>query len=178
MFYEYKVFFSGTQLICKWCCSSIFIVNYDIWNVYFYSKSYSYQVYLRKNWWKTGKHLKVTTSASLAGSVLLYKYLWRYLSLLGNILNVNFFLVIKLWLVKLKAIELFGISYVNFTMLQNIFFKKRGFSSYHFTSYQHLKGCLFSPTQFLMIFGCRKCYSGRLEENQCISVIWFFKAKG
>ena len=27
MFYEYKVFFAGTHLICKWCYSSIFIVN-------------------------------------------------------------------------------------------------------------------------------------------------------
>ena len=45
MFYEYKLFFAGTHLICKWCCSSIFIVNYDISNVDYYSKSYSYQVY-------------------------------------------------------------------------------------------------------------------------------------
>ena len=126
MFYEYELFFAGTHLICKWCCSSIFIVNYDISNVDYYSKSYSYQVYLRKNWWKMRKHSKVTTSVDLAGSVLLYKYFWRYLSLLENIWNVKFFLVIKLWLIKWTAIQLFGICYVNFTMLQKHIFQEQG----------------------------------------------------
>ena len=45
----------------------------------YYSKSYSYQVYLRKNRWKIGNHLKVTTSFSLHGSVLLnifFLYKW------------------------------------------------------------------------------------------------------
>ena len=65
-----KGLFAGTQLIRKWR-SSIFIVNYDIWNVDFYSKSHFYQVYLRKNWWKIGKHLKGTAIVSLAGPVLL-----------------------------------------------------------------------------------------------------------
>ena len=73
MFYEYKVFFAGTHLTCKWCYSSIFIVNCDFSNVDYYSKSYSYQVHLRQNWWKLGKHSKVTTSVDLAGSVLLYE---------------------------------------------------------------------------------------------------------
>ena len=46
MFCEYKSFFKGSHLICKWRCSSIFIINCNISNADYYSKSYSYQVYL------------------------------------------------------------------------------------------------------------------------------------
>ena len=49
-------------------------------NVDFYGKSYSYQVYLWKNQWKGGKHLTVTSSFSLARSVLL-SIVWQILAL-------------------------------------------------------------------------------------------------
>ena len=124
MFYKYKVFFAGTHLICKWCCSSIFVVNYDISNVDYYSKSYSYQVYLRKNWQKIGKHSKVTPSVSLAGSVLFYKYFVTIPFFVGKYMKCQLLFGHKLWLVQLTAIKLFGISYVNFTMLQKLIFQK------------------------------------------------------
>ena len=76
-------FFAGAQLICKWCCSSIFIVNYYIWNV-------CYLVHLQKNWWKTVKHLKVTTSVSLAGSVLLNKYFVTIPFFIGRCKYINY----------------------------------------------------------------------------------------
>ena len=158
IFYEYQSFFAGSQLICKWCCSNILLLNYDIGKVDFYSKSHPYQVYLQKNWWKTRNHLKVTTSVSLAGSVLLYKYVVTILFFNGKYMKCQLFLVIKLWLVQLTTTQLFGIFYVNFRMLQKHIFKNREFSSYHFNSCQHLKGCLFSRTQFLMIFGRGKYY--------------------
>ena len=126
MFYEYKFFFAGTQLISKWCCSSIFIVNYDIWNVDFYSKSYSYQLYLRNNYLKTGKHLKVTTIVSLDGSVLLYKYFVTIRFFVGKYMKCQLFLVIKSWLVQLTGTQLFDISYVNFTMLQKYILQEQG----------------------------------------------------
>ena len=109
------------------CCSSIFIVNYDISNVDYYSKSYSYQVYLWKNWWNIGKHSKVTTSASLAGSVLLYKYFVMIPFFVWKYMKCQLFFIIKLWLVQLTAIQLFCISSLTSQCYKNIFFKSRGF---------------------------------------------------
>ena len=94
--------------------------------------------------------------------------LWRYFFLMGNIWNVNFFWS---WNYDWYSWQLHNsLAYLSLTSecYKNIFFKNREFSSYHFISCQHLKGCLFSPTQFLMIFGRGKYYGdGWKQIGEC-----------
>ena len=68
----------------------MFIVKYNIANVDYYSKSYSYQVYLRKNRRTTEKHLKVAGSFGLPESVLL-NLLWQMLVLRSCVTKWQFF---------------------------------------------------------------------------------------
>ena len=136
------------------CCSSSFIVNYDISNVDYYSKSYSYQVYLQKNQWNIGKHSKVTTSASLARSVLFYKYFVMIPFFVWKFMKCQLFFGHKIMIGTVDSYTTLWHIFLNFTMLQK-----------HFSWTGTLKGCLFSLTQLLMIFGHGKYYNGQLEIN-------------
>ena len=100
--------------------------------------------------------------------------LWQCLSLLRNIWNVNFFWLQNYDWYSLQLHNSLPYPTLTSQCYKNIFFKNRDFSSYHFTNCQHLKGCLFSPTQFLMTFGRGKYYGGRLEANRWIRTIKYF----
>ena len=51
----------------------------------------------------------------------------------------------------------------------------RNFSFYHFTWGSASKGCLFSPTEFAIIFDGEKYYGGRLEANWSIVTKIYYK---
>ena len=117
MFYECKFFFAGTQLICKGCCSSIFIVNYDIWNVDFYSNLTLTRCIYQRIDENQESIWRLQPVSVWLGKCCYKNILWQYLSLLGNVWNANFFLVIKLWLVQLTATQTLWHILRYFTML-------------------------------------------------------------